>query len=316
MYKGHCIRRTLIKKLFLTVTVILIFYSNTCGAQTSKEKYEFSRLYDCIRKLHHANPAYNIDYDLEFLDTDLFYILDRQTPELYLFTPYFAGKADLSHNIKIAIKAELDAHKISSHPFPFAPCCQDGFSYNVRIPYFSDDPLKPKGYFYMMITDPTPVIYDEVYFGDDHKMHVKRHGVPIMKVGPHNARGGGFPRFLPGAPQTMPDFTNYKPKQLENYWTRGEMGKNNGVEYYPLDIEEKLWDKNAQDNFSPEAKKLLIADMALRIKTMPELKVGQRSSCWGHAGCDYTISKEEADANNKRCSDALDACKPWTPAKP
>jgi hypothetical protein len=297
-------------KNLLTIIAVLVVVQIPCVAQMPTEGYEFSRLYDCSRKSHEANPAYNADYDLEFLDTDLFYILDRHTPELYLFTPHFAGKVDLPHYMKIAIKAQLDAHKISSSPFPFTPCCQGGLSYHFRIPYFSDDPLKPKGYFYMTINDPTPLIYDEAYFGDDHKMHVKRHDVPIIKVVSFNASVENIPRFLPGVPQSMPDFTDYKPKQVDNFWTSTDWQKDKGVEYDPLDVEGKLWDKNAQHNFLPEAKRLLLADVALRIRTMPpELKEGDRSSCWGHLGCNYTISKEMAADSHKKRSDALDSCK-------
>ncbi len=39
--------------------------SSPCGAQTAVAN-EFYPLYDCIRKLHTASPALNIDYDPEF----------------------------------------------------------------------------------------------------------------------------------------------------------------------------------------------------------------------------------------------------------
>ncbi len=208
------------------------------------------------------------------------------------------------------VQKTLDAHPISAHPFPFTACCQGGFSYSIRIPYSPDDSSAPKGYFYMMISDPTPVMYDEVYYGGDHQMHVKRHDTPLMKVGPYNARGVDMPRFLPGAAQAMPDFTDYKPKQVDNFWTSADAPKK-GIEYHPLVVEEKLWDRHAQNNFSPEAKALLLSDIRQRLRALLKgHKVGQQSDCWGHAGCDWTYSEKQVAGEQKLRSDALNACKP------
>jgi hypothetical protein len=94
------------------------------AASAPSERAEFSRLYDCARALHRAGRS----PDLGFLENDLFYVLDARTPELYLFTPDFAGKSDLARNIRSEVEKVLDANKLGSDPFPFTPCCQQGFS--------------------------------------------------------------------------------------------------------------------------------------------------------------------------------------------
>ena len=297
------------KKLFTLLTILFLLSPNSSIAETANgQAHEFSQLYDCTRKLQKIGTASNIDHDLEFLAPDLFYILDSHAPELYLFTPDFAGKADLSVNIKAEIKETLDANQF--HSFPFTPCCQGGFSYNIRIPHLS---LPQKGYYYIRINDPAPAMYDEVYWnGDEHKMHVKRHNEPYIKMGPHYAHSFGIPRFLPGKPQAMPDFTNYKPKEAENGITVTSVPgqEDKGIKYHPLTVENKLWDKTAQNNFSSEAKELLLADIRHRLSHLPkEHKVGQRSDCWGHAGCDYTYDKSYVAEEHTNLIDAVNTCK-------
>lgn len=290
-------------------------YANEPNKDVLKEN-EFSQLYDCTQKLHQVTKNPNIDYDLEFLAKDLFYILDRRTPEAYIFTPYYAGKADLSLFVTKAVKAELDknAQQVKDQSFPFTPCCQDGITYNIAIPYMPDEPLQEKGYFYLNITDSSPGMYDEVYWvREEKKMHIKRHGEPFMKTTTqHDARNTGIVRFLPGPMQTMPDFTNYKPKETKNGVTitsvTGQINK--GVEYHPLVIEEKLWDKKAQGNFSADARNMLIAQIRDALPRLsPIHKIGQQSDCWGHAGCDYTYTAEEVAREQKSHDEAINSCR-------
>jgi hypothetical protein len=121
----------------------------------------------------------------------------------------------------------------------------------------------------MTIDDPTPVMYDETYFDKgDRKMHAVRHEEPFMKVGPHSARISGVPQRATEA---------------------------RSAEYSPLSVEGKLWDKKARDGFSAEAKELLLSKIrdGLHASQPPEHRVGQKSDCWGHAGCDYVYTAEE-----------------------
>ena len=254
----------------LVVAAALLAWPHPCAAR------DLNPLYECARALHRSNFGLN----LEFLKDDLFYFLDPRTPELYVFTPHFAGKADLARNIQLEIKRTLDAQKVTEFGFPFTPCCQSGFTYHVRLPY-------SQGYFYLTINDPTPVMYDDTYFGADRKMHAVRHATPIMEVGPHDARILGTPRVL----------------------------ADKGVEYLPLSVEGKLWDKQARDNFSAEARDLLVSQIrdGLRTPLGPDHKVGQHSDCWGHAGCDYTYTEEqvaqERQARIKTQRDIARSCK-------
>jgi hypothetical protein len=301
------------KKIFAPLVILIFLTANSIAAQAGEQARDFTQLYGCIQKLQQAGASSKPDSDLAFLKNDLFYILEKRTSALYLFTPYFAGNADLAHNIAEEIKRTLDANKIDSNPFPFTPCCQEGFSYNIRIPYSPEDLSEQKGYFYLTINDATPIMYDEVYWDKGaHKMRVVRHDTPFMKVGPHNVSVVGLSRFLAGAPQKMPDFTNYKPEQVENGITitsvSGQIDK--GVEYQPLDVEDRLWDSNAQNNFTAEARDLLVSIIQYGLRNLPQgHKIGQKSDCWGHAGCDYTYSEEEVAQEQKTRMEAINSCK-------
>ncbi len=305
------------KRIFVTLILLFFIVSNTETAFAVEQENGVGQLYDCARKLHQAGAAYNIDHDLEFLTNDLFYILDGRAPELYIFTPYYAGKADLSAFIKKAVKAELDktAQQVKDQSFLpyFTPCCQGSMSYNIGIPFVPEDPSQQKGYFYLTITDSSPGIYDEVYWvREENKMHVRRHEEPIIKGPPHDARNNGIVRFLPGSMQAMPDFTNYKPKQTENGITITSVTRqiDKGVEYHPLAIDEKLWDKKAQANFSTDGRNILLSYIRYGLHALPLIhKVGQNSDCWGHAGCDYTYNAEGVAREQKIHDEAINSCK-------
>jgi len=303
------------KKICISLIIwVLLLVPNSAAAATDDRVRAFNQLYDCIHKLRQANPTFAMSTinDVGLLRNDLLYISDRHTPALYLYTPYFAGNADLSHIIEIEIKRTLDAQKLSSNPFPFTPCCQSGFSYHIRIPYFPNDNTQANGYFYLPITDSTARMYDEVYWGADHKMHAIRHDKPYMEVGPADARINNIIHFRAGSPQKIPDFTGDKPEPANDrtITTSPDNHPNKGVEYNPLDVEEKLWDKNAQNNFSAEAKGILLTNIEDGLRTLPlPHKVGQRADCWGHAGCDYTFSEEEVAKEQSERAEVMNSCK-------
>ncbi|MGZ3745637.1 MAG: hypothetical protein ACXVBQ_17360, partial [Pseudobdellovibrionaceae bacterium] len=114
---------------------------------------------------------------LEFIADDLFYILDRHSPALYLFTPYFAGMADLSID-----KEEQPIVSFSNN-----------ITYNLRIPYFPDNSEERKGYYYMTVTDSVQMIYEQLYYQNGQR-RVKRLDPPQI-IGPHDARSFGLVRF-------------------------------------------------------------------------------------------------------------------------
>jgi hypothetical protein len=172
------------------------------------------------------------------------------------------------------VKAALNEEEFSAEPKPgqpFKPCCQSSLNYNIRIPYFSDDPSKPKGYFYITISDQSPGMYDEVYWDRaDHKTKVIRHDKPFTKVA-HHAMIIAAPHYLPGAPQTMPDFTDSKQPPIAGQ-------ENKKVEYFPLAIEGKLWDKNATTTFSGEAEDKLLSNIRYGLKSDNRQDVRERDA--------------------------------------
>jgi hypothetical protein len=266
------------KQTFLTLGALFLLAANSMAGPAAEQTREFARLYDCSRKLHRGNPAYNHDHEVEIIAEDLFYSVDKRTPALYLFTPCFAGKADLSGD---KWKPKIPAW---DGKLPYTLQNSDNTFYHVRIPYFPDDPKKTKGYYYMTVTDSIKTIYDQPYY-ENGKTRIKRLDPPQI-IGPHNAGVNSPSKFLPGAPQKL-----------------------KGVEYLSLDIENKLWKKNAPDNYSRKAMDLVYADLASRIRNMPpEHKVGDGSGCPG-AGCNWTWSEAMVAAEHKTRQDALDTCK-------
>jgi hypothetical protein len=291
-------------------TLLLVLALMPLGIKPARAedlKHEYEQLYECSKKLYLISPVYNIDDDLKFLEPEMLYILDRKHRALYLYTPYFAGKTDLERdNAGVKINDD-DAH------VPSGTLSTTGsHAFNIRIPYLPDDSAKISGYYYVTVSDTNTTVYREMAYVNG-KPHIKEYNPPRLAGDwPHDARISFLDRFLPGAPQKTPDFTNYKARQTPNGITVTSVAgqKDTLVEYHPLDIEDKLWDKNATDNYSPDARDLLIADMAMRIRALPPMhKVGEGSGCEGHMGCDWKYSEEMVEAEHKARADALDTCK-------
>jgi hypothetical protein len=287
----------------------------TAALSTLDIERAFDRLYDCVRKAQETGAfsllGYTPDYDLEMLESELFYVLDARTPELYVFTPYFAGSANLQDIMKRRLKAEQDAHPLEPEHFPVTLCC-GSLDYDVRIPYFPDDPSKPKGYYYLQFGDDTPMFRDELYYGGDHRMHVRRHDESSVSSRPHAVRRFGLVRFLPGAPQATPDFRHYVPPHRPNSVTvlsvTGQ--KDEGVEYHPSSEEKKLWDRTTKGNFSEAAERALVSILHRKLSSLPPIhQVGQKSDCWGHLGCDYVYDEDWVAREREAREAAIRSCK-------
>jgi hypothetical protein len=155
--------------------------------------------------------------------------------------------------------------------------------YGVRVPYLSGETSKPKGYYYLQLRD-----------------------------GRGNVSLAGIDRFLPGAPQSTPDFTNYTPPQQPNGVTLMSVTgqKDSGVEYYPSADEAHLWERSAGGHFSEDAERALVSLLHFMLSNLsPPHEVGQRSDCWGHLGCDYTYDEARVAAERRARSEALRSCK-------
>jgi hypothetical protein len=284
-------------------------------ASTPDIERAFGRLYDCVWKAQQTDAfgllGYTPDYDLVVLEPELFYVLDARTPELYLFTPYFAGGANLQEIMKLRLKAELDAHPLEPEHFPVTLCCGN-LDYDVRVPYLPDDPSKPRGYYYLQFSDGTPMVRDELYYGGDHRMHVRRLDESSVSSRPHEVRRFGLARFLPGEPQAKPDFKRHAPPRRPNSVTvlsvTGQ--KDDGVEYQPSSEERKLWDRTAKGNFSEAAERVLVSVLHRTLSSLPPIhQVGQKSDCWGHLGCDYVYDGETVAGEHEAREAAIRSCK-------
>lgn len=280
---------------------------------SENSQYNLLPLYNCISKLESIGAKVPQGYELGILKQDLLYILDEDAPELYVYTPSYVGASQLSHDLKQAIRTKLEQKPITANPFPFTPCCQHGVAVNIRIPYKQRGGKTPEGYFYMNLEDPTPMTYDEVYYGADHKMHVKRHDQPMrldMTNTPHSMRVFGLVRYLKGAPQETPDFSNYKPKTAANAITvlSVEGQPKSGVTYNALETEQQIL-ASGTPHVSRKAVGLLHQMIAYGLQhLLPIHRVGQRADCWGHLGCDYTYTQEEVAAETKAQQEANNAC--------
>lgn len=295
-----------IKKIPIILAAILLVTPTLVYGEESRVD-EFRQLYDCSKKLTSISAG-SIDYDLQFLEKDLLFILDRKNRELYIFTPYFAGKTDLEHD-KSGKKINDDDAQIAANTISVT----GSHEYNIRIPYLPDH--GERGFYYTTVNDSTSTIYNEIHYvnGKPVATHFdppKLEGWPSDPNIKHDARANFLNRFIPGDAQLMPDFRNYKPKLETNGITVTSVTgqKDSGVEYHSLDIEDRLWDKKAPQ-YSPAAINLLLANIETRIHNLPpEPKVGDSSGCPG-AGCDWQYTKEMVTAEHNMRMDVLNTCR-------
>jgi len=253
-------------------------YSAVQAAKSAQQSHnidpEYNGLFDCTKKMYpeSMSPFFsNHEYSLVVLDADLIYILDEKNGEFYILTPFFTGKTDLTYD-----KNGSGIEESSTH------------SYNIRIPYLPPDVSKQRGYYYLTI--------NRSYGGHDLNIN--------------------FPaRFIPGDPQTIPDFKKARSGSITITSINGVSTFDNVEEYHSLAFEDEIWRtvtnniQNQPNVILPDIKALLISDIDSRTGTMgPKMKAGERSGCWGHAGCDYTTTQEEADAYNKKRQEAIDTC--------
>lgn len=158
---------------------------------------------------------------------------------------------------------------------------KDGYpQYNIRIPYLSKEAGKTSGYYYMTIND--------VPFG-----------------GHHDSRINMPARFLAGEGQIKPDFTNYKAKGSIQILS----GYEEGVEYHPLDIEDKIWDKKSS-SFDEDSKLILIQVINSKIRNLGfEIEQNMAATIGGgRFGGAVPSRKELIEQNNKVYEDTIKAC--------
>jgi len=288
---------------FTFITLAASFVA--CAAQADDNTARLTSLYACANGLQKAGySSQDPNYDLGSLKDDFLYILPRREPVLYVYTPYFAGKTDLAQDKdgkSTEMPADIPDNLISGN---------GSHEYNVRLPYHSQAP--DGGYFYVPFSDYYTTQYHETHWDRDKKvMNVETLRPPKMLT-PHSIREYYLSRFLPGAPQDVPDFTHYKPEEVSNGVTvisvTGQ--KDNGITYHDLKGAQQWWDKAAPEgNFSPEAEKLLVASLDAKLKHPPATHTaGQKADCWGHAGCDYTYSADYVAHEHEVQAAALDAC--------
>ena len=119
-------------------------------------------------------------------------------------------------------------------------------------------------------------------------------------------------RFIPGDPQTIPDFRKARAGSITITSINGVSMFDNVEEYYSLAFEDEIWGtdtKNIQSEpniILPEIKALLIADINSRTNNM-EPEMTKKSSFCGTGGC-WTPSDEMIAKNNKMREDAINAC--------
>ncbi len=155
--------------------------------------------------------------------------------------------------------------------------------YGVRVPYLAAETSKSKGNYYVQLRE----------------------------------RGGsvqvaGIDRFLPGAPQSTPDFTGYEPPLQPNGVTLTSVTgqRNSGVEYYPLAEERQLWDRDARGHLSEEAERALASLVHFMLSNLSPLHyLGQRTDCWGHAGCTYVCDEARVTAERRARDEAIRSCR-------
>jgi len=302
-----------LKSKIATIRQLVVERSNGSHAAVNDLKGPariVTRLYDCSQKLskidyyaafEHKNYTTASDfqpdpkslsaYEASYLAHNLLYILDRYKRTLYIFTPYFAGKADLSHDKKRQKIEVTERYKLPV--LNGVAYDEDTPTYRIRIPYVPDylgqisqgsstgswgvdiSRMSPEdaGYFYLTIRD------------------MSLSGGPLLS---HIVLAA---QFLPGSAQDVPDFSH------GHGW--GEH-KN----YYSLNVEDRLWDKNAKTNFSSDAQDLLVSHIALRIKALRPLpNIGDTIQICPGAGCTGPYTSEAYEADHQVRQNAMDSCK-------
>lgn len=132
----------------------------------------YAALFACGEKMSEVPLAFvsNEEFDVIPLASDEFSILEKTNNTLYLYTPFYAGVAQL----------EIDE---SGKPISLAKPDQ-WLQYNIQIPHLSTK-SPGKGVFYMTVND-------------------------LPYAGHHDSRVNYPPRFLPGDSQVHPDFSKVK----------------------------------------------------------------------------------------------------------
>ena len=121
---------------------------------------------------------------------------------------------------------------------------------------------------------------------------------------------GQNPRFLTGEAQETPDFS--KIAKVSNGITilsingQDQFAKST-VKYYPLNIEKKIWEENAQNIDSPEINDLLISIITSRTNHMPS-QMTKKPMGAGHLGEGWIPSDEMIAYNNKLRQEAINSC--------
>ena len=254
---------------------------NDKSSLTSNPSLEFNKIYECSSRIFGLTLSYAPPIDVRVLNKDLFFIFDGYKNELYIYSPYFAGKASLDldkDGRKIQIMKDWPGYQGTHYTAP---------QYNVRIPYFSKDTSKQSGYYYLTINELTPF--------QGHK----------------DARINLPPRFLPGEAQLKPDFSRMEP--TKNGVTLLSAGGENmfaasQIEFHPLDIEDKIWGEKATNNFDGNSMNILISQINEGIKgldrSIQEMGVGMGMGHWDPQSMANQM-KENINSKN----DAINVCR-------
>jgi len=145
------------------------------------------------------------NYSSRLMINDYFFTLDERKLELYLFSPFYAGKT----NIEKAL---------------------NGQEYNIMIPYLPPDSPDKHGYYYLTAN-----------------YHNKRIKVP--------------PRFLPGPPQPIPDFSKrHVTKEGITLLSIGSQGmyEKSMSNYHLLDNHQKIWNPDNLEDYDEKTLDIIV----------------------------------------------------------
>ncbi|GEM_PF-3758211 len=264
--------------VFLTIFVLALYFFR--GEKPLEIKYNtaYKAVYACGKELFNYVGSFDQDdYDARSLEDNLLFILNGQKNDLYVYTPLYAGKTQLQiskdgKQIPLMKEAPKGYIEFKTPEGQFIKGVNhDGvWQYNIRIPYLSKEVLNRDGYYYMTIND---TAFD----------------------GHHDSRINFPPRFLAGEPQERPDFSEYKKEVLI---------------YYPLDIEDQIWEERAGENTLKEAIEVLNLSIVNRIGQLGWIsKLGLRGNNPIPRGLLPTCEYAGQQSSNEKILEAVRAVK-------
>ena len=215
---------------------------------------KYAKSYSCANALLRQVPfSDSQEFQHEWMENDFFFILDMPQQNLYIYTPYFAGKTTLltdknGQSTETTSKGH-PAEEIVHNPNGSIQSIRelgttpDDIHHNIRIPYHSTNPLKSSGYYYFTV----------------------RGGINLS------------PLFIAGDAQDRPDFQKItgpiSQTSMDLTYPPGN--------YHSLPIEDKLWDAS-HTSFDPESLKVLSDYTTFILPTLDQnLRMSQYSPTSG-----------------------------------